>query len=72
GLYTLELLQNSINITWFAYGNDEGAVYPKYFKPIPVKVVTLMLTGIECCIDEWFQGLKEDIKFTLATYASVY
>jgi hypothetical protein len=27
---------------------------------------------IECCIDEWLQGVKEDIKFTAATYGSIY
>ncbi|KAG1725242.1 hypothetical protein EDB19DRAFT_1915159 [Suillus lakei] len=30
------------------------------------------LTTIECCIDEWLQGLKEDVKFTSATYGTVY
>ncbi|KAG1800498.1 hypothetical protein EV424DRAFT_1545734 [Suillus variegatus] len=72
GLYKSELLQDGINIMWFANRNDEGVVYPKYFYPIPVEVVALVLTGIECCIDEWLQGLKENIKFTSATYASVY
>jgi hypothetical protein len=27
---------------------------------------------VECCIDEWITGVKEDIKFSLAGYASVY
>ncbi|KAG1750036.1 uncharacterized protein EDB91DRAFT_1244629 [Suillus paluster] len=72
GIYKSELLQDSINIMWFANQNDEGIIYHKYFNPIPVEVVALVLTAIECCIDEWLQGLKEDIKFTLATYASIY
>ncbi|KAG1734203.1 uncharacterized protein EDB91DRAFT_1084113 [Suillus paluster] len=72
GIYKSELLQDGINIMWFANRNDEGIVYHKYFNPIPVEVVALVLTAIECCIDEWLQGLKEDIKFTSATYASIY
>ncbi|KAG1887610.1 hypothetical protein F4604DRAFT_1916411 [Suillus subluteus] len=27
---------------------------------------------IECCIDEWLTGVKEDIKFSSAAYAPVY
>ncbi|KAG1868654.1 hypothetical protein F4604DRAFT_1927193 [Suillus subluteus] len=65
-------LQEGINIMWFANRNDEGIIYHKYFNPIPTEVVALVLTAIECCIDEWTQGLKEDIKFTSATYGSVY
>ncbi|KAG1857810.1 hypothetical protein F4604DRAFT_1685106 [Suillus subluteus] len=72
GIYKSKLLQDSINIMWFANQNDEGIIYHKYFNPIPVEVVALVLTAIECCIDEWLQGLKEDIKFTLAAYATVY
>lgn len=33
---------------WFANRNDEGVVYPKYFDPIPVEVVALVLTGVSC------------------------
>ncbi|KAG1883341.1 hypothetical protein F4604DRAFT_1677680 [Suillus subluteus] len=35
-------------------------------------VIALVLTTIECCINKWLQGLKEDVKFTLATYGTVY
>ncbi|KAG2738501.1 hypothetical protein P692DRAFT_20758477 [Suillus brevipes Sb2] len=72
GIYKTELLQEGINIMWFANRNDEGIIYHKYFNPIPTEVIALVLTAIECCIDEWAEGLKEDIKFTSATYGSVY
>ncbi|KAG2048812.1 hypothetical protein BDR06DRAFT_894802, partial [Suillus hirtellus] len=52
--------------------SDEGIVYNKFFNPMPIKVIALTLTAIECCIDEWMQGVKEDIKFTAIAYASVY
>ncbi|KAG2117748.1 hypothetical protein DEU56DRAFT_930543 [Suillus clintonianus] len=72
GIYKTELLQEGINIMWFVNRKDEGIIYHEYFNPMPIKVVALVLTAIECCIDEWLQGLKEDIKFTSAAYGSVY
>ncbi|KAG1761821.1 hypothetical protein EV702DRAFT_1038949 [Suillus placidus] len=72
GIYKTELLQLGINVMWFANRHDEGVVHHKYFDPMPIEVIALVLTAIECCIDEWLQGLKEDIKFTSATYGIVY
>ncbi|KAG2053499.1 hypothetical protein BDR06DRAFT_972287 [Suillus hirtellus] len=72
GIYKTELLQLGINIMWFVNRHNEGIIHHKYFNPMPVKVIALVLTTIECCIDEWLQGLKEDIKFTSATYGTVY
>ncbi|KAG2112915.1 hypothetical protein BD769DRAFT_1391754 [Suillus cothurnatus] len=72
GNYKTELLQLGINVMWFANQHDEGVVYHEYFNPMPIEVIALVLTTIECCIDEWLQGLKEDVKFTSATYGTVY
>ncbi|KAG0703294.1 hypothetical protein DFH29DRAFT_998587 [Suillus ampliporus] len=72
GIYKTELLQDGINVMWFANQSDEGIVYNQYFNPMPIKVIALTLTAIECCIDEWMQGVKEDIKFTAIAYGSVY
>jgi len=72
GIYKTELLQEGINLMWFTNRNDEGIIYHKYFNPMPVKVLALVLTAIECCIDEWLKSLKEDIKFTSVTYGAVY
>ncbi|KAG1821864.1 uncharacterized protein BJ212DRAFT_1334147, partial [Suillus subaureus] len=72
GIYKTELLQLGINVMWFVNQHDKGVIHHKYFNPMPIEVITLVLTTIECCIDEWLQGLKEDIKFTLATYGTVY
>ncbi|KAG2140342.1 hypothetical protein BD769DRAFT_1350194 [Suillus cothurnatus] len=72
GIYKTELLQLGINVMCFANQHDEGVVYHEYFNPMPIEVIALVLTTIECCIDEWLQGLKEDVKFTSATYGTVY
>lgn len=72
GIYKTELLQQGINGMWFLNRGDEGVIYHKYFDPIPIKTIALVLTAIECCVDEWLQGIKEDIKFTSASYGAVY
>ncbi|KAG2086371.1 hypothetical protein BD769DRAFT_1681213 [Suillus cothurnatus] len=72
GIYKTELLQDGINVMWFANRSNEGIIHNKYFDPMPIEVIALTLTAIECCIDEWLQGIKEDIKFTATTYGSVY
>ncbi|KAG1794062.1 hypothetical protein EV424DRAFT_1335561, partial [Suillus variegatus] len=72
GIYKTELLQDGINVMWFANRSDEGIVYNQFFNPMPIKLIALMLTTIECCIDEWMQGVKEDIRFTAIAYGSVY
>ncbi|KAG1874427.1 hypothetical protein F4604DRAFT_1680960 [Suillus subluteus] len=72
GIYKTELIQSAINNMWFANRSDEGVIHGRYFNPLPVELLALILTAIECCIDEWLTGVKEDIKFSSAAYAPVY
>ncbi|KAG1845928.1 hypothetical protein F4604DRAFT_1688561 [Suillus subluteus] len=72
GIYKTELIQSAINNMWFANHSDEGVIHGRYFNPLPVELLALILTAIECCIDEWLTGVKEDIKFSSAAYAPVY
>ncbi|KAG1775839.1 hypothetical protein EV702DRAFT_1233191 [Suillus placidus] len=62
----------AVNDMWFANRNDEGVIQGRYFEPLPVEIIALILTAIECCIDEWITGVKEDIKFLSNAYSSVY
>ncbi|KAG1886052.1 hypothetical protein F4604DRAFT_1675733 [Suillus subluteus] len=71
GIYKTKLLQEGINLMWFMNRTDEGVIYHKYFNPMPVRAVVLVLMAIKCCVDEWLQGIKEDIKFTSAGYGSI-
>ncbi|KAG1876867.1 hypothetical protein C8R48DRAFT_590841, partial [Suillus tomentosus] len=48
GLHKSKLLQDGINVMWFANQNNEGIVYPKYFDPMPVEVVALVITCVSC------------------------
>ncbi|KAH7904196.1 hypothetical protein BJ138DRAFT_1119639 [Hygrophoropsis aurantiaca] len=72
GLYKTEIIQLVLNDMWFTNRLDEGILYHEFFNPIPVETIALILTAIECCIDEWATGIKEDIKFSAAAYGSVY
>ncbi|KAG1779093.1 hypothetical protein EV702DRAFT_1195608 [Suillus placidus] len=72
GIYKTELIQAAVNDMWFANRNDEGVIHGRYFEPLPVEIIALILTAIECCIDEWITEVKEDIKFSSNAYSSVY
>ncbi|KAG1873946.1 hypothetical protein F4604DRAFT_1582389, partial [Suillus subluteus] len=72
GIYKTELIQKAINDMWFANRSDEGILYAKYFNPLPVKMMALVLTVMECCVDEWTTGVREDVKFSSASYGPVY
>ncbi|KAJ7479651.1 hypothetical protein FB451DRAFT_996218, partial [Mycena latifolia] len=73
GLYKAKIIQKSTNLMWFNNRRDEGATHPELFGPIfPKPAFALILTVIECCIDEWATGIKTDVPFTSADYRSVY
>ncbi|KAH7918565.1 hypothetical protein BV22DRAFT_1024399 [Leucogyrophana mollusca] len=72
GLFKTALIQKGADVMWFTNKNDEGVVYHHHFKPFPVSALALLLTAIECCIDEWATGTRTDIPFTTQDYRSVY
>ncbi|KAJ6607120.1 hypothetical protein B0H10DRAFT_2073189 [Mycena sp. CBHHK59/15] len=73
GLYKAKIIQKSVNQMWFNNRRDEGATHPELFGPVfPKPAFALVLTAIECSIDEWATGVKTDVPFTAADYRSVY
>ncbi|KAJ7088510.1 hypothetical protein B0H15DRAFT_1022499 [Mycena belliarum] len=73
GLYKAKIIQKSANLMWFNNRRDEGAMHPEVFGPIlPKPAFALILSAIECGIDEWATGVKTDVPFTSADYRSVY
>ncbi|KAI0948855.1 hypothetical protein AcV7_009486 [Taiwanofungus camphoratus] len=72
GLYKTEILAMAISAMWFANRQDEGVIYHEFFNPMPTETLALVLTAIECAIDEWATGVKEDIPFTAASYKETY
>ncbi|KAI5981563.1 hypothetical protein EDD15DRAFT_2379389 [Pisolithus albus] len=72
GFLKAPLIQKIINTMWFANKHDEGVMFPEHFKPFPYPTLALVLTAIECCIDEWATGKWGDIPFTTQEYHPVY
>ncbi|KAJ7445476.1 hypothetical protein FB451DRAFT_1189156 [Mycena latifolia] len=73
GMYKAKIIQRSSNLMWFNNRRDEGAMHPELFGPVfPKPAFALVLTAIECSVDEWATGIKTDVAFTSADYRSVY
>ncbi|KIK16981.1 hypothetical protein PISMIDRAFT_112329 [Pisolithus microcarpus 441] len=49
-----------------------GVVFHKHFRPFPYPTLVLILSAIECCIDEWMMGMWMDIPFTIQEYHGAY
>ncbi|KAG2106533.1 uncharacterized protein F5147DRAFT_550901, partial [Suillus discolor] len=46
GIYKSDLIQSGINDMWFTNCISEGIIYTKYFDPLPVKILALVLTVV--------------------------
>ncbi|KIM57107.1 hypothetical protein SCLCIDRAFT_131091, partial [Scleroderma citrinum Foug A] len=72
GFLKAPIIQKIINMMWFANKTDEGIKNHTWFKPFPLPALVLVLTAIECCIDEWMTGMQMDIPFTIQDYCGRY
>ncbi|KAJ7186338.1 hypothetical protein GGX14DRAFT_581118 [Mycena pura] len=73
GIYRAKIIQKAANVMWFSNRRDEGVILHELFGPVlPKPTFALILTAIECCIDEWLTGIKTDTAFTAADYAAAY
>ncbi|KAI5980564.1 hypothetical protein EDD15DRAFT_2382220 [Pisolithus albus] len=72
GFLKAPLIQKIINTMWFANKHDDGVRFHNHFKPFPYPALALVLTAIECCIDEWMTGTRTDIPFSIQEYRGVY
>ncbi|KAG1775616.1 hypothetical protein EV702DRAFT_972693, partial [Suillus placidus] len=61
GIYKTELLQLGINVMWFANRHDEGVVHHKYFDPMPVEVIALVLTAVSFLFYIQVDGADESL-----------
>jgi len=48
---------------WFNNRTDEGIIYSDLFDPMPVPAIALIITAVECSIDEWATGTNVDVAF---------
>ncbi|KAI6026904.1 hypothetical protein BKA83DRAFT_109251 [Pisolithus microcarpus] len=72
GFLKAPLIQKIVNMMWFANKHDDGVMFPNHFKPFPHPALALVLTGIECCIDEWATGTRMDVAFTIQEYRGMF
>jgi hypothetical protein len=70
--YRHPIIQKVINVTWFNNRDDVGIVFHEYFTPIPFEVIALVLTVIECCIDEWSTGTRKESMWKEEDYKTKY
>ncbi|KAG6818720.1 hypothetical protein H0H93_002504 [Arthromyces matolae] len=72
GIYRHPIIQTAVNKVWFTNTRDEGVVFTDMFNPMPIPAIALILTAIECNIDEWTTGLKTDKAFYADDYRATY
>ncbi|KZP29136.1 hypothetical protein FIBSPDRAFT_728048 [Athelia psychrophila] len=72
GIYEAGIIQKGVNIVFFNDKKDEGVLYEQFYKPFPEVGLALILTAIECCIDEWSTGSQTLKKFTSDEYSVIY
>ncbi|KAH9984984.1 hypothetical protein BJV77DRAFT_1071665 [Russula vinacea] len=70
--YRHPIIQKVINITWFQNKDDDGIVFHDYFTPIPIEVIAIVLTVIECCIDEWTDGTWKESNWREERFKGTY
>ncbi|KAH8990991.1 hypothetical protein EDB92DRAFT_1862468 [Lactarius akahatsu] len=70
--YRHPIIQQCINVVWFGDRHGEGVRFPNEFNPMPYEAVALVLTAIECCLDEWSNGVQTELPFTYERYKVTY
>ncbi|KAF5369575.1 hypothetical protein D9758_002484 [Tetrapyrgos nigripes] len=71
GLYQHRIILKIVNMVWFKNITDEGVRYTEY-NPFPLHGLALVLTAVECAIDEWILGKLLKREFTADSYRMVY
>ncbi|KAF7968707.1 hypothetical protein HWV62_29668 [Athelia sp. TMB] len=72
GIYGAGIIQQGVNVIFFNDKKDEGVLFPEFYKPFPEVALALILTAIECCIDEWNTGSQILKKFTSEEYSTIF
>jgi len=70
--YSHPIIQEAINVTLFRDENDVGVVLHEHFSPMPIPIIALILTAVQCCIDEWSDGQRKDSSWDEDKLQAVY
>ncbi|KAH9985001.1 hypothetical protein BJV77DRAFT_1162258 [Russula vinacea] len=58
--YRHPIIQEAINVTFFRNEDDAGVVHQEHFSPMPIPIIALILTVVQCCIEDWSDGQRKD------------
>jgi len=58
--YRHPIIQKAVNLLWFKNKGDDGMIFREHFSPFPVPAMALVLVVIQCCIDEWAEGICKE------------
>ncbi|KIM64945.1 hypothetical protein SCLCIDRAFT_114100, partial [Scleroderma citrinum Foug A] len=72
GFLKAPIIQKVSKMMWFVNKNNKGIKHNARFKPFPLPALALVLTAIECSIDEWMTGTWTDIPFMVQDHHSRY
>ncbi|KAI0822409.1 hypothetical protein BC628DRAFT_1277799, partial [Trametes gibbosa] len=72
GLYEADIIQAVINQVFYKSSEDDGVVHSGIYDPFPVPGLALVLTVIQCAIDEWSTGPFQRVTFSEEAYSSTY
>ncbi|KAH9000911.1 hypothetical protein EDB86DRAFT_2903919 [Lactarius hatsudake] len=70
--YRHPALQKAVNVTWFRNKDDDGVVFHEHFSPLPVPAIGFILAVVECCIDEWTDGIRKETEWDENRCKTVY
>ncbi|KAI9451007.1 hypothetical protein BJY52DRAFT_135147 [Lactarius psammicola] len=70
--YRHPIIQRAIDTTWFRNKDDVGVVDHGQFSPMPISIIAITLTVIECCIEEWSDGTRRESSWDDAKFQTVY
>ncbi|KAH8982103.1 hypothetical protein EDB92DRAFT_2106766 [Lactarius akahatsu] len=60
--HTTDSISNNATLAraLLSYRVDDGILFREYFSPLPIPAIAFALTLIECCIDEWTDGTRQE------------
>ncbi|EIN11499.1 hypothetical protein PUNSTDRAFT_131664 [Punctularia strigosozonata HHB-11173 SS5] len=73
GEFEHPVIQDVLNSTLFKDRLSPGVIHQQYFTPeLPLTTLALILTAIECVLDEWKTGEEKRLNFSEKEYKDVF
>ncbi|KAI0674505.1 hypothetical protein C8Q78DRAFT_966790 [Trametes maxima] len=72
GLYEAEAIQEVIDQVFYKSPEDDGVVLDTIYTPFPKRGLALVLTAIQCAIEEWTSGTLVNVNFSESAFSPSY